>query len=276
MHNLLDRWRLLAEWADPARAPRPAARDLLGGVQPENPANRRELLILALLAVSTNRSRLREEFAARSFLGPGTSLDALVNRQYHLTEEVIGTANPLKTLGVLVSEALPAPDRLSVRRSQPPMWTPNDEWRADADVIWQAAVRFGHLAQTIAQALALNDTVIFYRYLSSGAQSSNRFLINDIACVNEPWAAGTRRIQSYAESGMRVFEWAVPPASIVAVTHIEPSRAHEEHPTRFAGESGHPVITASPPLALHTSHHYPGPHRLSRWRQIPPAHICNH
>lgn len=76
-------WHPLAEWA---RRPGTGgmsgvARELLGGIEPEDPADPMELLALALLAVSVNRDRLCEEFAARSFLGPGASLDVLVARQ---------------------------------------------------------------------------------------------------------------------------------------------------------------------------------------------------
>ncbi|CAN5876700.1 hypothetical protein BH09ACT7_BH09ACT7_54450 [soil metagenome] len=277
--DLVARWHPLAEWArrsaggDVSRA----ARELLGGVEPEDPANRKELLVLALLAVSVNRVRLCEEFAARSFLGPGASLDALVSRQEYLTEETIGTASPLKTLGVLVSESLPDSAWFRIHRSVEPGWAQAAGWRGEAAVIWLAAVRFGHLAQTIAQALALDDTVRFYRYLPAKRwDDPNALVPNDIACVNEPWAAGTRRMLSYVEDGSHIFELVVPLAGIVAVAHIDPSHAHEKHPARFGAESGHPVVTVYPPLAQFAPDHYTGPRQLVQWRRVTPAEVCNH
>lgn len=277
--DLVARWHPLAEWArrsvtgDVSRA----ARELLGGIEPQDPANPKELLALALLAVSVNRDRLCEEFTARGFLGPGASLDALVARQEYLTEETIGTSSPLKTLGVLVSESLPNSARSRIHRSVEPGWAQAAGWRKDAAVIWLAAVRFGHPAQTIAQALALDDTVRFNRYLPAKRSNHPTALTpNDIACVSEPWAAGTRRMLSYAEGGSHIFELAVPPAGIVAVAHIDPSHAHEKHPTKFAAESGHPVVTVYSPLAQFAPHHYTGPRQLVQWRRVAPAEVCNH
>lgn len=275
--RLLARWRPLAEWLHAGEVSR-AARDLLGGIEPEDPANGRELLALALLAVSVNRDWLREEFAMRSFLGlDDAPLGALVERQEYLTRETIGTAGPLRTLGALVAESLPSSARSQFRRSAEPAWEHPPGWRKDTAVIWLAAVRFGHLAQTIAGALALEQRLLFYRYLPANcANRLTTFLPNDIACVNEPWEAGTRRILSYCQRGSLVFELAVPPAGIVAVAHFDPTRANEEHPAKFAGESGHPVVTVYPPLAQFARQHYEGPRQLVQWRRVAPAEVRNH
>ena len=279
--DLIERWLPLRDFVRGSRARdvRHATHDLLGGIEPENAADPRELLALALLAVSVNRTRLCDEFAARRFLGPDASLDALVTRQEDLTREAIGTSGPLKTLGVLVAESLPAAARSRLHRSIEPGWAQAANWRVnDAAVIWLAAVRFGHLAQTVAQALELEETVPFYRYLPASRSRARAAALapNDIACVNEPWAAGTRRIHEFAEHGSRVYELAVAPAAIVAVTHIDPARAHEEHPARFCGESGHFVVTAYPPLARYAPRYYTGPHRLVPWREVAPAEVFNH
>lgn len=277
--DLSARWYPLREWAfcSDAAAVSPAARELLGGIEPQNRVNRRELLALALLAVSVNHDRLAEEFAVRSFLGPDVSLDALVVRQEHLTSETIGTSGPLRTLGVLVSESLPDSVRSRIHRSTEPPWAIALGWRRDAEVVWLAAVRFGHLAQTIAQALGLDETVHFYRYLPAKCSiHPTGVLPNDIACVNEPWLEGTERMLSYVEDGLHIYEVTVPPAGIVAVAHHNPSHAHREHPANFSAESGHPVVTAYPPLARFAPDHYIGPRRLARWRRVTPAAVRNH
>jgi len=278
-NDLSARWNPLREWtlrSDPAEVS-PAARELLGGIEPQNPSNRRELLALALLAVSVDPDRLREEFAARNFLGTQAPLDALVARQQHLTKAAIGTSGPLKTLGVLVSESLPNDAVAQLHRSKEPAWAKAIGWRQEAEVMWLAAVRFGHLAQTIAQALSLGQTVHFYRFLSANCSNhSTPLLPNDIACVNEPWSEATDRMLDRAEEGSPIFELAVPPAGIVAVAHYDPSRAHQKHPADFIAESGHPVITAYPPLAQFAPHHYEGTRHLVRWRQVSPAQVRNH
>ena len=266
------RWGLLAEWAAPGGEVPRAARDLLGGIEPQDPANRRELLILALLAVSTNRAWLREEFAARRFLGPEVDVAALVDWQMDLTGNILGSAAPLTTLGMLLRDSLPVELRARVYSCAGA--APRGK---DREVIWVAAVRFGHLAQTIAEALALGERLRWYRYLSAGDVSSSCALApNAVACVNEPWAAGTRRIVSRAKAGSTVVELDVPAAGLVAVAHIEPSQAQDKHPARFAGESGHPVVAAYPPLAVFAPSFYTGPRELARWKRVHPAEVCNH
>lgn len=273
---LIERWLPLRDVALGAHTPKIShtARDLLGGITPENPSDRRELLTLALLAVSVNRARLYEEFAARNFLGPDSPLEALVTRQEEITRDAIGSGGPLKPLGVLVAESLPAASRSRIHRSVEPGWAQAADWRVThAPVIWLAAVRFGHLAQTIAQALTLGDPVPFYRYLPRRTSDPAP---NDIACVNEPWAAATRRIRERAAEGSRVYELAAPPAAIVAIAHIDPDQAHHQHPAKFVGESGHPVVTVYPPLAHYAPRHYSGPHQLASWREVTPAEVLNH
>lgn len=66
------------------------------------------------------------------------------------------------------------------------------------------------------------------------------------------------------------------PWGIVAVAHIDPSHAHEKHPTKFGAESGHPVVTVYPPLAQFAPHRYTGLRRLVQWRRVAPVEVCNH
>ncbi len=285
---LLDHWRALADWLDPAglgRPPSRAAKDLLGGVEPENPHNRRELLVLALLAVSVDAGRLRNEFAARDFLGNAhLPVDNLVKRQQFLTELAISSAMPLAPLGRLVGEHATVAERQHMRLMREPNWG----WRHEQHEIWTAAVRFGHLAQTIAHALGLTaNPVPFYRSMTMRAgHNPNAVLINDIACVAEPWSSGSRARASYVNSapasGLNtlpphtLFEISTAPAGIVAVTHLEPDKAGQDHPRNFVGESGHPIITAYPPLWREAPEHFDGRGGLARWRPVTVAEMRNH
>ncbi|OWL95553.1 hypothetical protein B7435_30165 [Mycolicibacterium peregrinum] len=285
---LLDHWRALDDWLDAGGSGwqvSRAAKDLLGGVEPENPHNRRELLVLALLAVSVDTGRLRDEFAARDFLGnTHIPVDNLVKRQQFLTELAISSAMPLAPLGRLVGEHATVAERQHMRLMNEPNW----DWRHEQREIWTAAVRFGHLAQTIAHALGLTASPIpFYRSMSMRAgQNPNAVLINDIACVAEPWSSGSRARASYVNSDLglgpnalpphTLFEIWTAPAAIVAVTHLEPEKAGHDHPRNFAGESGHPVITAYPPLWRAAPEHFDGPGGLARWRPVTVAQMRNH
>ncbi|OBG21550.1 hypothetical protein A5768_25945 [Mycolicibacterium fortuitum] len=285
---LLDHWRVLSDWLDPAGLGRPvsrAAKDLLGGVEPENPRNRRELLVLALLAVSVDAGRLQDEFASRVFLGDAQiPVENLVKQQQSLTELAISSAMPLGPLGRLVGERATVDEKQRMRLMNEPRW----DWRHEQHEIWAAAVRFGHLAQTIAHALELGSRPIpFYRSMSMrGARNRNVVLINDIACVAEPWSSGSRARASYVSRGLglgpnalpphTLFEIWTAPAGIVAVTHLYPEEAGRDHPRNFAGESGHPIITAYPPLWRAAPEHFEGPGGLARWRPVTVAQMRNH
>ena len=269
----------------PGRPVSQAAMDLLGGVEPENPHNRRELLILALLAVSVDADRLHDEFAGRNFIDTADiPTEHLVKQQQSLTELAIGSAMPLGPLGRLVGEHATASELQRMRLMKEPRW----DWRHEQHEIWTAAVRFGHLAQTIAQALGLgNDPIPFYRSMSMrGDRNANTVLINDIACVAEPWASGSRARASYVSRGLELgvnalpphtlFEIWTAPAGIVAVTHLYPEEAGHDHPRNFAGESGHPIITAYPPLWRAAPEHFEGRGGLAQWRPVTVAEMRNH
>jgi hypothetical protein len=277
--DLLGRWRPLAGWVDAAatgRSVSQAARDLLAGIEPEDPRSHRELLVLALLAVSVDASRLHEEFAARAFLDGGEiPVNRLVKRQQELTWDAIGTAGPLRTLGRLVYERANADDRVRMT----PSAAPGESWRHEEVDIWAAAVRFGHLAQTIAEALGLgSDPIRFYRSLLLGDRP-DPVLPNDVACVAEPWAAGSRsRMRAVASNAFphTLFELCTASAGIVAVTHFSPERATTAHPSSFLSESGHPIITAYPPLAHAAPQHYTGSLHLVKWQSITVCEMRNH
>lgn len=272
-------WRPLTEWL--TGHPGAAARDLVGGIEPENPSSRRELLVLALLAVSVDAQRLSTEFARREFLdGSPVTLDRLVERQQHLTENVIGTSGPLNTLSRLIYERATPYGRTHMAIRGSGSW--DDPDRQEADVIWGAAVRFGHLAQTIAHALGYggDDRIRFYRTLLLGDSDPHAVLINAVGCVAQPWSSGTRGRQTQINSDEHphsLFEVLTAPAGIIAVTHIDTDRALEKHPSKFASESGHPVIAAYPPLAYTAAQHYRGPAGgLAGWRHISASEMRNH
>jgi hypothetical protein len=276
--TLLDHWRPLIEWVE-GRSVGQAARDLLAGIQPENPGSRRELLVLALLAVSVDVERLRDEFGARAFLDAGAvPADRLVERQQYLTRATIGTAGPLNTLGRLVYERSTLAERARMEPSEEPYWNP--DWRQETAIIWGAAVRFGHLAQTISQALdyRATDRIRFYRSLLLRGHDPSNALVNDVSCVAEPWADGTLSRIRYVESHVHphsIFELHTAPAGIVAVAHYAPDRATTAHPSKFLTESGHPIVAAYPPLA-HATAHYQGPAGLVGWRHINVGAVRNH
>lgn len=258
-------WGPLLEWCVEPERDLPADALELIEVPPEDPRDRVELLHLALIAVSLDRTRLLKEFELRAPLDlqGGPSASDLADYQANLTVSTLGTSGPLG--------ALDAAMRVKIERAAPAL-TETIHWEkhhlhlwseGDLVVAWSAALRFSALAHDLGCMLGLQTTIPFRRFLrlAAGADVS-RVMPNAVSCFNEPWMTGPRRVEARRNSGCDVFEMYSPAAGIVAVAHhnflrmpdgrpsygatIRPRR----HPSREVGESGHPVLAAVPPLTV--------------------------
>lgn len=234
---------------------------LLGGIVPKNPRNRRELLILSLLAVTLDHQRLRDEFGQRSHLAPQARTVDLVEYQQKLSANALGTAGPLETIDQQIATKAQARG-LSVwtRTGESASWTSQD----DDLIAWAAAVRFGDLAATIAEALGLPARIPFFRTLAGQADHPNA-----VGCYREPWEQAT-------EAAIRaggIMEFSAEPAAIIAVVTSQLPRGGlhgpDKHPSDCLGESGHPVIAAIAPARFGS----PAPIPQPTWRKVDAAHI---
>lgn len=277
-----EHWTPLLQWsADPAPELPAEVLELIE-VTPEEPRDRVELLHLALIAVSLDRTRLAQEFELRAPLdlpgGPSTS--ALVEYQCKLTVDALGTAGPLGALDAAmrlkIEQAAPAlVDSIRWEGPQPHLWSSP----AELAVAWSAALRFSGLAHDLGCMLGLPARVPFRRFLRLSPDTDVlEVLPNAVSCFNEPWKTGDRRVHTRTADGCEVFEMLSPAAGIVAVAHndsfevftgnsmfVREFRARR-HPSREVGEAGHPVLAAVPPLAVQWT--APTAPTRSPWRHL--------
>lgn len=249
-YTALQDWSPLAAWLTSPSTPGQRARELLGGLVPEDPRNPTELLVLALLAVTADGDRLTAELHSRAHLTTTPiSVDAMVDYQRDLAESVLGTTGPLWPLEAAITEHAPDSWRRDLynRVHSDQVWGPAAPSRIA--VAWETSVRVGHLAQSIASALDLVETTFSRSLLHLDSTAELR--PNAVACVAQPWAVGRRqRADLVRNCSHGLVQITADPASVIAVAHPDLDRALTRHPSEFFGESGHPVVTAYPPLGL--------------------------
>lgn len=259
-------WTALRQWLTSSE-PDAAARDLLGGLTPEDPHNRHELLVLALLAVCADPSRLATELDARHDLtAHPMPVDVLADYQQTLTLHLLGTSGPLWPLGAAITRHAPnhVLTQLYQRIEPDPGWiTPTASHRMD--VAWDAAVRMGHLSLTIATALDLPEITVYRSLQSVTTPTKTAPRPNAVSCAAQPWEAGrSQRTRIVRDDAHTLVKITAHPACLVAVAHADLDKALSAHPSTFLAETGHPAITAYPPLAVAAPYEFI-PVEIARW-----------